>query len=272
MGEKGATPGLPRGGDAEEQSSGMFGEAAGPALGEVGVAAPPQISPDSAETEHLLPGNPVGPGVTEGGEEEEEGEEEDGVTRTDPPWIHAKDTAVFDLDRLSTTTAPPSVATNPSNPDVLHVDFFDPSSQGRGLDLAPPSPSLLAHELQGGDPTSWAMPDNYDYLTPYEDSASPTVDEYAYSTTTDAYETDEDLRLSAGSQGRPKPGSSAPPAASPVDGSDGMGGCRVGYRLVNGSCPSPCDLLPSYCFNGGQCYLLEGAGAFCRYRGTRTAS
>lgn len=258
----------------------MFGEAAGPALGEAGVAAPPQISPDSAETEHLLPGNPVAPGVTEG-EGEEEGEEEDGgVTRTDPPWIHAKDTAVFDLDRLFTTTAPPSVPTNPSNPDVLHVDFFDPSSHGRGLDLAPPSPSQLAHELQGGDPTSWAMPDNYDYLTPYDDSASPTVDEYTYSTTTDAYETDEDLRLSAGSQGRPKPGAlapepnvpvAAPPAASPVDGSDGMGGCRVGYRLANGSCRSPCDLLPNYCFNGGQCYLLEGAGAFCRYPDTRTA-
>ncbi|XP_029694981.1 chondroitin sulfate proteoglycan 5 isoform X2 [Takifugu rubripes] len=271
--------GLPRAGDTEEQSSGMFGEAAGPALGGAGVAAPPQLSLDSAETEHLLPGNPVAPEVMEGEEEEEEGgEEEDAPPRTDPPWIHAKDTAVFDLDHLFTTTAPPSAATNPSNPDVVHVDFFDPSSHGRSLDLAPPSPSLLAHELQGGDPTSWAMPDNYDYLTPYDDSVSPTVDEYTYSTTTDAYETDEDLRLSAGSQGRPKPGSfvpgagalepnipvAAPPPASPVDGSDGMGGCRVGYQLVNGSCRSPCDLLPNYCFNGGQCYLLEGMGVFCR--------
>ncbi|XP_035528846.1 chondroitin sulfate proteoglycan 5 isoform X3 [Morone saxatilis] len=275
---------IPRAGEEEDQSSGMFGETVVPAVEEVGVAAPPQLSPDSAETEHLLPSNPRGPEVMEGEEDEEE--EEERLPHTDPPWIHSKDTAVFDLDHLFTTTAPPSVATNPSNPDVLHVDFFDPSSRGRNLDLAPPSPSSLAHELQGGDPTSWAMPDNYDYLTPYEDGVSPTADEYTYSTTTDAYESDEDLRLSAGSPARSRPrvpgsGSfipgaalpgagapnvpvAAPPAALPVDGSDGMGGCRVGYQMVNGSCRSPCDMLPNYCFNGGQCYLLEGMGVFCR--------
>uniref|UniRef100_A0A665TQV3 Chondroitin sulfate proteoglycan 5a n=1 Tax=Echeneis naucrates TaxID=173247 RepID=A0A665TQV3_ECHNA len=240
------------GGDQEEQSSGMFGESLVPAVEEVGVAAPPQLSPDSTEDEEHLP-------------------------HTDPPWIHAKDTAMFDLDHLFTTTAPPPA--NPSNPDVLHVDFFDPSSRGRNLDLAPPSPSSLAHELQGGDPTSWAMPDNYDYLTPYEDGVSPTPDEYTYSTTTDAYESDEDLRLSVGSRPKPRiPGASlpgvgapapnnpvaAPPAAVPVDGSDGLGGCRVGYQMVNGSCRSPCDAVPNYCFNGGQCYLLEGIGVFCR--------
>ncbi|XP_074540509.1 chondroitin sulfate proteoglycan 5 isoform X5 [Halichoeres trimaculatus] len=259
---------MPRAGEEDEQSSGMFGEPVVPVpVEEVGVAAPPQLSPDSAETEHLLPSSPR---ETEVVEIEEEEEEEERLPHTDPPWIHAKDTAVFDLDRLFTTTPPP--VTNPSNPDILHVDFFDPSSRGRNLDLAPPSPSSLAHELQGGDPTSWAMPDNYDYLTPYEDGASPTADEYTYSTTTDAYETDEDLRLSAGSPARSKPrapGSGsfvpqAPPAAAPVDGSDGMGGCRVGYQMVNGSCRSPCDMLPNYCFNGGQCYLLEGMGVFCR--------
>ncbi|XP_044065495.1 chondroitin sulfate proteoglycan 5 isoform X4 [Siniperca chuatsi] len=284
---------IPHAGEEEEQSSGMFGEAVVPTE-EVGVAAPPQLSPDSAETEHLLPSNPRGPEVMEGDEKEEkeekEEEEEERLQHTDPPWIHAKDTAVFDLDHLftTTTTAPPSAATNPSNPDVLHVDFFDPASRGRSLDLDPPSPSSLAHELQGGDPTSWAMPDNYDYLTPYEAGVSPTADEYTYSTTTDAYESDEDLRLPAGSPARSRPrvpGSGsfipgaalpgagapvpnvpavAPPAASPVDGSDGMGGCRVGYQMVNGSCRSPCDMLPNYCFNGGQCYLLEGMGVFCR--------
>ncbi|XP_034729437.1 chondroitin sulfate proteoglycan 5 isoform X2 [Etheostoma cragini] len=282
---------IPRAGEEDEQSSGMFPETLVPALEE--VAAPPQISPDSAETEHLLPSNPRGQDVVESEEEEEEDEAR--LPNTDPPWIHAKDTAVFDLDHLfTTTTAQPSAPnnptnpTNPSNPDVLHVDFFDPSSRGRGLDLAPPSPSSLAHELQGGDATSWAMPDNYDYLTPYEDGVSPTADEYTYSTTTDTYESDEDLRLAGGSPARskprvpasgpfipgaPRPGGRAPvpnvpgvapPMASPVDGSDGMGGCRVGYQMVNGSCRSPCDMLPNYCFNGGQCYLLEGMGVFCR--------
>ncbi|XP_029929091.1 chondroitin sulfate proteoglycan 5 isoform X2 [Myripristis murdjan] len=272
---------IPRAGEEDEQSSGMFGETVVSAAEEVGVAAPPQISPDSAETEHLLPSNPRRQEVMEGEEEEEE----DRLPHTDPPWINAKDTAVFDLDRLSTTTTAPSA--NPSHPDVLHVDFFDPSSRGRGLDLAPPSPSSLAHELQGGDPTSWAMPDSYDYLTPYEDGVSPTADEYTYSTTTDTYESDEDLRLAGGSppRSRPRPPGSgsfgpdvpltgggvsapdgpaaAPPPASPVDGSDGMGGCRTGYQMVNGSCRSPCDTLPNYCFNGGQCYMLEGS-VYCR--------
>nr|XP_043889337.1 chondroitin sulfate proteoglycan 5 isoform X2 [Solea senegalensis] len=273
---------IPRAGEEEEeeQSSGMIGESVVPVVEEVGVADPPQLTPDSAETELLLPSNPQKTDATQGEEEEEEEDE----PHTDPPWIYAKDTAVFDLDHLFTTTAPPPATSIPSNADVLHVDFFDPSSRGRNLDLAPPSPSSLAHELQGADPTSWAMPDNYDYLTPYEDGVSPTADEYTYSTTTEAYESDEDLRLPDGFPDRsrprvpvsssfvpgvagapvPKIPVAAPPAALPVDGSDGLGGCRAGYQMLNGSCRSPCDMLPNYCFNGGQCYLLEATGVFCR--------
>ncbi|XP_049903856.1 chondroitin sulfate proteoglycan 5-like [Epinephelus moara] len=91
---------IPRAGEEDEQSSGMFEETMIPALEEVGAAAPPQLSPDSAETEHLLPSNPRGPDVMESEEEEDE----EHVSHTDPPWIHAKDTAVFDLDHLFTTT------------------------------------------------------------------------------------------------------------------------------------------------------------------------
>ncbi|XP_072249785.1 chondroitin sulfate proteoglycan 5 isoform X3 [Leuresthes tenuis] len=269
---------IPRAGEEDDQSSGMFGETVVPMVEEVSVAAPPQLSLDSAETEHLLPSNPRQQEVVEG--EEEGDEEEKRLPNTDPPWIHAKDTSVFDLDHLFTTTADqPSTPTNPSNPDVLHVDFFDPSSRGRNLDLAPPSPSSIAHELQGGDATSWAMPENYDYLTPYGDGISPTADEYTYSTTTDAYESDEDLRAGPPVRSKPQvPGSdsfipggsypgfgapvpnvpaAAPPAVSP-------NGCPVGYQVVNGSCRSACDLQPNYCLNGGQCYQLDGAGIFCR--------
>lgn len=261
---------IPRAGEDEEQSSGMFGETVAPTVEEVSVATTPQLSPDSAETEHLLPSNPR-TNVKEGESQEEEDEER--LAHSDPPWIHVKDTAVLDLDDLATTTSPPSIATSPSNPDVLHVDFFDPSSRGHNLNLAPPSPSSLAHELQGGDPTSWAMPTEYDYLTPYEDGMSPTADEYPYSTTTDTYEPGSPVRSMPWVPGVGRPGVGAPvpntpveaPApALPVDGSDGLGGCRVGYQMVNGSCRSPCDMLPNYCFNGGQCYLLEGMGVFCR--------
>ncbi|XP_077431759.1 chondroitin sulfate proteoglycan 5-like isoform X3 [Vanacampus margaritifer] len=230
------------GGEEEELSSGMFGETAVPEAG--AAPSPSQISPDSAETELLLPGNRLPADVVE--------EEE-------PPWINAKDTAMFDLDRPS-TAAPPPPATNAAQPDVLHVDFFDPASRGRNMDLAPQPTSSLAHELQGGDPTSWAMPDSYDYLTPYEDGVSPTADEYPDATTDNG----------GGSPARPKSGGPAsflpngPRRAVPVDGSDGMGGCRPGYQMVNSTCRSPCDFDPNFCYNGGQCYLLEDAGTFCR--------
>ncbi|XP_030226981.1 chondroitin sulfate proteoglycan 5 isoform X7 [Gadus morhua] len=275
-----------RAGEKDEQGSGMFGETAVlPAVEEVGVAAPPQLSPDSAETELLLPSNPrreeAAPPTSEKEEEEEEvgGEEEREAESTNPPWLVAKDTSVFDLDpRLLTTTPPPPGAVNPSHPDILHVDFFDQAARGRS-DLAPPSPSSLAHELQGGDPTSWAMPDSYDYLTPYDEGVSPTADEYTYSTTTETYDSAEDPRLAPGRPGPRAPEDKAPlpgggaAAESPdtprvpvyaVDGSDGLGGCRVGYQMLNGSCRSPCDSLTNYCFNGGQCYLIEGQGALCR--------
>ncbi|KAM3820999.1 LOW QUALITY PROTEIN: chondroitin sulfate proteoglycan 5 [Vipera latastei] len=42
--------------------------------------------------------------------------------------------------------------------------------------------------------------------------------------------------------------------------------CRLGYARHNASCKSVCDTFPSYCHNGGQCYLVENLGAFCRYR------
>ncbi|XP_070582938.1 chondroitin sulfate proteoglycan 5 [Erythrolamprus reginae] len=40
--------------------------------------------------------------------------------------------------------------------------------------------------------------------------------------------------------------------------------CRIGYTRHNATCKSVCDTFPSYCHNGGQCYLVENLGAFCR--------
>ncbi|XP_067400663.1 chondroitin sulfate proteoglycan 5 [Emydura macquarii macquarii] len=55
----------------------------------------------------------------------------------------------------------------------------------------------------------------------------------------------------------------------PLSGAAGPGGengteCRGGYIRHNSSCRSVCDIFPSYCLNGGQCYLVENLGAFCR--------
>ncbi|KAK5621837.1 hypothetical protein CRENBAI_011424 [Crenichthys baileyi] len=259
---------IPRGSKEDDESSGMIADPVVPTVEKVTLAATPQIIPDSAETDLLLPSNPRRQDVLEG--EEEWDEEMQRLPHTDQPWIHVKETAMFDLDHLTTTTALPASATNPSNPDVLHVDFFDPSSRGRNLDLAPPSPSSLAHELQGGDATSWAMPENYDYLTPYEDGMTPTVDEYSYSTTTDAYESDEDLREAVGSPARSRPrvpGSGSFNPRGPYPGAVpnvSPNGCQLDSQMINGSCRSACEMQPNYCLNGGQCYQLNGEEIFCR--------
>nr|XP_012996199.1 chondroitin sulfate proteoglycan 5 [Cavia porcellus] len=59
---------------------------------------------------------------------------------------------------------------------------------------------------------------------------------------------------------RPRPGEPGKDLASGENGTE----CRSGFVRHNGSCRSVCDLFPSYCHNGGQCYLVENIGAFCR--------
>ncbi|XP_059520909.1 chondroitin sulfate proteoglycan 5 isoform X1 [Myotis daubentonii] len=75
---------------------------------------------------------------------------------------------------------------------------------------------------------------------------------------------------------RPRPGE---PGRDLAPGENGTA-CRSGFVRHNSSCRSVCDLLPSYCHNGGQCYLVEHLGAFCRcntqdyiwHKGTRCES
>lgn len=75
---------------------------------------------------------------------------------------------------------------------------------------------------------------------------------------------------------RPGPGEPGRDLAPSVNGTE----CRSGFVRHNSSCRSVCDLFPSYCHNGGQCYLVENIGAFCRcntqdyiwHKGTRCES
>ncbi|KAM4705698.1 chondroitin sulfate proteoglycan 5 isoform 1-T1 [Rhinophrynus dorsalis] len=46
--------------------------------------------------------------------------------------------------------------------------------------------------------------------------------------------------------------------------SDNSTECRNGYVRRNNSCKSVCEIYPTYCYNGGQCYIVENTGAFCR--------
>ncbi|XP_067888735.1 chondroitin sulfate proteoglycan 5-like [Heterodontus francisci] len=49
----------------------------------------------------------------------------------------------------------------------------------------------------------------------------------------------------------------------PVLGENGSE-CKLGYLKQNKSCKSICDMVPNYCYNGGQCYVMENVGAICR--------
>ncbi|XP_067304218.1 chondroitin sulfate proteoglycan 5 isoform X3 [Pseudorasbora parva] len=237
----------------------------------------PEISPDSAEDEHLLPHGPVMPETVKPSsyESEEKHEVEEEMRQqvpTQPPRPDAKEdmeTTVLDLDHeQSPTTVSP---THPPSPSDIIVDFIDSTSRPKNLD--PPSQS--PHELQG-DPTSLSMPDNYDYMTPYDDGVSPTTDDYPYSSTTESY--DDDVSPTPPSKYFPprlpsNPGFSFPKGATvnedtraPPGVIDSVNGseCRQGFVRINGTCKSPCDLQPNYCFNGGQCYILEGTQMLCR--------
>ncbi|XP_043921957.1 chondroitin sulfate proteoglycan 5 isoform X2 [Protopterus annectens] len=46
--------------------------------------------------------------------------------------------------------------------------------------------------------------------------------------------------------------------------SDNSTECKHGYIRRNNTCRSVCDAFPLYCYNGGQCYLVEDVGVFCR--------
>ncbi|KAA0702800.1 Chondroitin sulfate proteoglycan 5 [Triplophysa tibetana] len=267
----------------EEEASGMLEEVFLPTPNSTKVAtttlAPPEISPDSAETDHLLPKSFM---------DEDELEEEDDYKRppvstqpasTQPPiqGMGDEETTVFDLDNNTLPPTAPST-TSPPSPSAVTVDFFDSDPRRKNLD----PPSLSPHELQGRDPTSWAMPDNYDYMTPYDDSVSPTTDDYT--STTDTYDDD----ISTTPPPKPLPPQFSNPditliKVATVDESPRIpssDGCQQGFILINGTCRSPCDLKPNYCFNGGQCQSLDGTQVFCRcniqdymwHRGSRCES
>ncbi|XP_041104072.1 chondroitin sulfate proteoglycan 5-like isoform X2 [Polyodon spathula] len=155
-----------------------------------------------------------------------------------------------------------------------------------------------------GVPTSWTLPKVYDTFTSYEDSypftteVYPEEDEYTKSD----LENENDYRLTTVPSDlwillqergtlSTQPGL-APRSESVVtedvrpSGSDedeagqavtqllsgqdsdvnnnNSSACRMGYVKHNFTCKPVCDMFSSYCLNGGQCYLVENTGVFCR--------
>ncbi|KAF1566631.1 UNVERIFIED_CONTAM: Chondroitin sulfate proteoglycan 5, partial [Eudyptes robustus] len=155
-----------------------------------------------------------------------------------------------------------------------------------------------------GAATPWALHELYDDFTPFDEADFyPTTSFYADGDEEDELEEDEEEEEEEEEGGLEdengyRPPASAVPGAQPAPRDPGPTGrrdmalpqpssvaggsptprprpgergqpengteCRSGYVRHNSSCRSVCDLVPSYCHNGGQCYLVESHGAFCR--------
>ncbi|XP_048880444.1 chondroitin sulfate proteoglycan 5-like isoform X3 [Brienomyrus brachyistius] len=260
------------------------------------------ISQDSAELDQVLDAGvntlflpPPRPGIgTKVKLDFQDMDEHQHQQHTDPPWLAARPgpvvtatvtpttaatSAMLDLDLQPATTAvtePPGQS--PTQPDVVTVEFWDLGSHHRHLETDSITESA-ANQLQAGGTTSWAMFDNYDYLTPSDllDEKNEVLTDTSDSTTVE----DQDIMISTTTSSSfdyhavsstvpddamisgPHEDEQPPPAPGLVDSVNGSG-CGPGYTRHNATCRSLCDFLPSYCFNGGQCYLVEGTGAFCR--------
>lgn len=239
------------------------------------------INADSAEREHLISvdiggmgaGLPTLSGSRHHSRAQLDFKDED-TDDSAPRWQSEKlqpDGSVVDLSQRQPNTPAPSDDPSHSSSQAddsydIKVDFREPEHRHQ-IDTPPP-PQL--QELQGGDPTSWTLSDFYDYLSPdysttegYPDEEQPTPVDME----------DENVRLvtkAVPSNSRPfaidDGASGGYDLAGPADAVDeeDSSGCLLGFVRRNGTCQSPCDIYTSYCFNGGQCYVVDGVGAFCR--------
>lgn len=191
---------------------------------------------------------------------------EENTEDTAPRWhseILQPDGSVLELDSRSPSHEPSLFLSEPddSNP-IIKVSFSEPD-QYHPIEIPP-------QEVQGGDPTSWTSSTFYDYLSPdYSTTDSYADDDRLTPVDMD----DENVHLvqkagpanswSLSSDDSASGGYDLAGAPGAVD-RVANGGCLLGFVRRNGTCQSSCDAYTGYCFNGGQCYVVEGIGAFCR--------
>ncbi|NWU92536.1 CSPG5 protein, partial [Upupa epops] len=205
--------------------------------------------------------------------------------RTDLTWLE---------EPVAATT---SSSADQAASEIIDVDYYDLFEVGEGLGGFPGGKRGAPGSARRREPeeaaTPWGLHELYDDFTPFDEADFyPTTSFYADGDDDDDEleedEEDEDedggledensYRLPASAQpaprdprptGRREPsgviGGSSPTGPSGDRGLLENGTeCRTGYVRHNSSCRSLCDLVPSYCHNGGQCYLVESHGAFCR--------
>ncbi|XP_067281311.1 chondroitin sulfate proteoglycan 5b isoform X2 [Pseudorasbora parva] len=234
---------------------------------ETSTSAKTDISVDSAEGKRLidLPTDGIAARLPTLAESRKSGLSqldfsEEGIEDGGPRWKSARlqaDGTLFD----AVTISPPEFAHSQTE-EIITVNFYNPSHQQQ---IVLDSPAWV-QELQGGDPTSWTLSDFYDYLSP---DYSPTEVYLEESQPTPPDMEDENVPLVASvvppnkrefSSDDGGSGETSPGVSVMLDNS----GCRLGFVRINSTCVSPCDIFTSYCFNGGQCYVVDGIGAFCR--------
>ncbi|XP_048058196.1 chondroitin sulfate proteoglycan 5b isoform X3 [Megalobrama amblycephala] len=230
--------------------------------GETSTSAAMDISVNSAEREHLidLPIDGIAARLPTLAEPRTLGLSqldlsEEGIEDSGPRWKSEKlqaDGTLFEV------TIPPTEFTDSQVKEVITVNFYNPSHEQHIVH----DPPAWFQELQGGDATSWTLSDFYDYLSP---EYSPTEVYLEESQPTPPNMEDENVPLVASNTRVFTPDDSGSGETSPgVSVVLNNSGCLLGFVRINNTCVSPCDIFTSYCFNGGQCYVVEGIGAFCR--------
>lgn len=168
---------------------------------------------------------------------------------TTPHWlteILQPDGSILDLKSRSASQEPSVFLSGPDDSSPIVKVSFSEHDQQHYFEIPP-------QEVQGGHPTTWTLSDFYDYLLPeYSTTESYADDDQS----TPADMEDENVKQSK------KTGSSSQTSAGAIDRVENPK-CLLGFVHRNGTCQSPCDIYTSYCFNGGQCYVVEGIGAFC---------
>ncbi|KAK3511766.1 hypothetical protein QTP70_021795 [Hemibagrus guttatus] len=221
---------------------------------------PYAVSSNSAEQEQAVGGMGAGLPTMSRGKAPLDFKEEN-PDHDAPRWLAEylqPDGSVLDLNSRPPLREQSPFLSEPHDSSAIIKVSFSEADQQHQMEVSP-------QEAQGGDPTSWTLLDFYDYLSPDYTTESYTDDDRS---TPDMEDENVQQVRKAGSRSQtPEDGvSGVDERAGPTGAVDRVenAGCLLGFIGRNGSCQSPCDVYTSYCFNGGQCYVLEGIGAFCR--------
>ncbi|XP_030052512.1 chondroitin sulfate proteoglycan 5 isoform X2 [Microcaecilia unicolor] len=313
---------------------------------DTGMAREPgdkSISPDSAETDHLLQvfreavlqsptpsGRPADPNPERVSKLETslDPEREQHLpsetweeTASSLPAQSSTDLTLPDkeMEPWTDNTPPPNVLKSPEPPskklltEIIDADYYDLSELDGHSDLENFPDGDSTKTTQDKKKSSWATSDLYnDFITFDESDFYPTTSFYTDGDEEGGIEDDEeedtenedgtirkpgdedDSKLKTftpkiqmtvrnekptsvqqvpqqtfiTSQGELHPKSNPETMKEPTQtlagSSNDSAECRSGYLRHNRTCKSVCDIYPTYCYNGGQCYLVENSGAFCR--------